>query len=280
MFKSAIKLAGLFMLLVLSFIYTDSVFDSARKNDPVMKEILNYKTKNDTLGVEPIIKNDEMIIGYSGIVVNEDESYKNMKNNNHFNENMLVFNDSLPKKSITKTYDYYIKKGNPSKKNVALIFKVKDSYTADTLLKYVAKNNIKINIFIDGEFLQQNISSAFSMVNLNCEIYNLGFNEKYQKNFIDTTNNLIESITLKDANFCLFENKKDEEKKLCSKKKMYSLLPSVINPSISQLKNSLDKGQMIAYDASLYDYTTFSLMINTIISRGYKIVGLSDLIKE
>ena len=70
MFKNASKLAGLLLLLLLSFIYTDKVFDGARNSDPVMKNIKTYKEKNDVLAVEPIIKDDEIILGYSGLIVN------------------------------------------------------------------------------------------------------------------------------------------------------------------------------------------------------------------
>ena len=47
MFKSTIKLLSLLLLLIFSFIYTDKVFDEARKNDPIMKQVINYKKKND-----------------------------------------------------------------------------------------------------------------------------------------------------------------------------------------------------------------------------------------
>ena len=110
MFKNASKLAGLLLLLLLSFIYTDKVFDGARNSDPVMKNIKTYKEKNDVLAVEPIIKDDEIILGYSGLIVNEEESYKKMKEDDKFSEEKIVYEDALPKTTISKTYDYYIKR--------------------------------------------------------------------------------------------------------------------------------------------------------------------------
>ncbi len=278
--KNVGKLAGLFLLLLLSFIYTDKVFKEARKNDPLMKEVINYKKENDIKPVEPKIKDDEMILGISGLEVNTKSSYKNMTDEDKFDENKIVYDVKTPKKSISENYDYYITKGNETKKNVSIIFKVTNSNSLDELLSLVAQTNVKLNFFVDGLWLEKNVEKAFSMNDLKAEIYNLGYDGKYDKSMISVTNNLIESITLKDSNLCLNENKDNDKKELCSKKKMHTITPYIINPSISELKKELDKGQMIVFDVDNYDYSYFKLMLNTITSRGYKIVGLSELIKE
>lgn len=280
MLKNVSKLAGLLLLLVLSFIYTDSVFDGAKKTDPVMKEIISYKNEHDVLGVEPVIEDDEMIIGYAGLVVDEDESYKNMKEEDKFDEEKIVFLESLPKTTISKTYDYYIKQGNPSKKEVAIIFKIDSSNKVDALLSLVAKHDVVINFFVDGAFLEKNVETGFSMVNLSCEIYNLGYNGNYQKSMMSMTNNLIESITLKDSSFCLNDDKNDEAKKICKDKKMHTIIPTMSNPSLSDLKSGLIKGAIIAYDLRDFNLDTFSMVIKTITSKGYKITGLSSVVNE
>ena len=65
--------------MLLSFIYTDKVFSEARNKDPIMQEVISYKNNNDILPIEPTVNDNEIIIGVSGMVVNEKESYKNMK---------------------------------------------------------------------------------------------------------------------------------------------------------------------------------------------------------
>lgn len=280
MLKNISKLAGLFILLLLSFIYTDKVFSEARNNDPLMKEVVSYKEKNDLKPVEPIIKDDEIILGLSGLEINAKESYKNMKEEDKFDKEKIVYDNTYPKTSILNNYNYYITKGNDKKEYVSIIFKVSNNKNIDELLETVAQSNVPINFFVDGLFLEKNVETAFSMVNLNCEIYNLGYDGKYDNKMISVTNNLIESITLKDSNLCLNENKRDNDKKICSKKKMLTITPSVINPNITELKENLDKGIMILYDLSYFDVSEFRLVLNTITSRGYEIVGLSDLIRE
>lgn len=279
MFKNTIKLFSLFLLLLLSFIYTDKVFNEARGNDPLMKEVISYKKAHDVKPVEPKIKDDEMILGMSGLIINEEKSYKNMKEDDTFNKQKLVYDKKNPNTSITKTYDYYITNGI-SKNMVSIIFKVNNSTNVSELLSLLAKTNVTVNFFIDGSYLEKNVETAFSMVNLNSEIYNLGYDNKYSKSMISVTNNLIESITLKDSLFCLNEVKNDNYKDICASKKMLTLSPKLVNPSITDLKKDLSKGVMIVYDLDEFDTSKFSFIINVIESRGYKIKGLSKLINE
>ncbi len=280
MLKKTSKLAGLFLLLVLSFVYTDKVFSTARNNDPVMKQVIKYKSKKDVLPTEPVITDDEIILGYSGLVVNEKASYNNMKSDDKFSEEKIVYDKKLPDKTISKTYDYYIKQGNPAKEQVSIVFKVTNDTDVDEVLKMVAKNNVKVSFFVDGAWLENNVETAFSMVNLGCEIYNLGYDGKYDKSMISVTNNLIESISLKDSNFCLNENKDDDSKNTCSKKKMHTITPTIADPSIIKLKENLVKGAIISYDLKTFDASTLSLVMKTITSRGFEVQPLSVVISE
>lgn len=279
MFKNTIKLFSLFLLLLLSFIYTDKVFNEARGNDPLMKEVISYKKAHDVKPVEPKIKDDEMILGMSGLIINEEKSYKNMKEDDTFNKQKLVYDKKNPNTSITKTYDYYITNGI-SKNMVSIIFKVNNSTNVSELLSLLAKTNVTVNFFIDGSYLEKNVETAFSMVNLNSEIYNLGYDNKYSKSMISVTNNLIESITLKDSLFCLNEVKNDNYKDICASKKMLTISPKLVNPNITDLKKNLSKGVIIVYDLDEFDTSKFNFIINVIESRGYKIKGLSKLINE
>lgn len=280
MLKTIGKLGSLFLLLILSFVYTDKVFSSIKESDPVMKEVINYKKQNDILATEPQINGDELILGYSGIIINKDESYKKMKELDKFDKEKLIYEKSPPKNTISKIYEYYIKQGNPSKKEVALIFKVKDSKNVDKLLSLVAQTGICVNFFLDGAWLEKNVETAFSMINLGSEIYNLGYDGKYTKTDISRTNNLIESISLKDSLYCLNDEKKDEEKKICTNKKMHSITSTLIEPSFNELKSGLVKGAIISYNLSDYDLDKFILSINAITNRGYSITTLSNILTE
>lgn len=280
MFKTLSKLTSLFLLLVLSFVYTDKVFSSVKENDPIMKEVVSYKEKNDVKAVEPVINGDELVLGYSGLSINKKESYKKMKEEDKFNEDNIVYDKKLPKNTITKTYEYYIRKGNPKNKNVALIFKVDDSENIERLLNILEKYNIVINFFVDGLWLEKNIETAFDMVSLGSSIYNLGYDGNYSKSTINVTNNLIESITLKDSLYCLNEDKNEEEKNICKSKKMHTITPTLIDHSFYDIKKNLDEGIIISYDLKNFDMDKFLLVINAITNKGYNITTLDKVLTE
>ena len=212
MLKKTCKLIGILLLLVFSFVYTEKVFTTAKDNNSVMKEVVKYKNSYDIKPKEPIIKKDELILGYSGLIVDKEATYKNM--DDKFDKDKIVYKDKLPNTTITKNYNYYIKQGNVTSKSVAIIFKVKNENNLNSFLDNINKLDIKINFFIDASWLSDNIEKAFEMTNMGYDIYNLGYDGKYDKKSINKSNNLIESITLKDSKYCLNEDKNDYEKEV------------------------------------------------------------------
>ena len=280
MFKTFGKLLSLLLLLVISFIYTNKVYSEAKNTSPLMKEIIKYKTKNDIKYKDGIISNDELIIGLSGLNINIDESYRNMKDNKKFNKDKIVYDDIHPKLSITNTYDYYITNGNTNKRNTSIILKINNDKELDEILKYDNLYNIKLNLFIDGNLIEANTDYVTKLYNKGYEIYNLGYNNKYSNAKVTITNNLIEGITNKKTLYCLNENKNDAYLKVCKKHKMLSITPSLNNPDIKDIKNNLTNGCIISYTLKTFDFDNLSLIIKVIKSRGYNIVSLEENITE
>lgn len=268
------------MLLILSFIYTSKVVGEARNKDPLMKSVANYKKENDVKPKQGQINGDELILGISGLSVNKIKSYKNMKKEDMFNDKKIKYDKKYPKISVTNNYDYYIVKGNNKKNYVSIIFKVNSNKNLNNILALAKKENVVLNFFVDGYYLDKNVDNVFRMNKIKAEIYNGGYNGNYSKNTITHTNNLIESITLKKSKICLNEYKNNDEKIVCKKNKMISISPKIVNPSILDVKNKLDKGQMLLFNLEDYDTSKFSLLVNTIKSRGYEIKELSILLKE
>lgn len=278
MLKKTSKLLGLLLLLIFSFMYTNKVFSTAKNSNPVMKEIVKYKKEHDLQPTEPVINKDELILGYSGLIINKEVSYKNMKNK--FDKNKIVYEDKLPKTTITKDYNYYIKQGNPKNKSVALIFKVENKDSVDNLLKYLQRQNIKASFFVDGTWLKENVEVAFRITDMGHDIYNLGYDGNYDKSTINITNNLIESITLKDSLYCLNDRKDDLQKKVCAKKNMLTLTSTLLDVSISDLKKGLINGAIISYSVKDFDNSNTTLIIRTITNKGYEIKDLNSVINE
>lgn len=280
MFKNTIKLLSLFFLLIFSFIYTDKVFDEARKNDPLMKKVMNYKKKTDGNVIEPIIRDDEIILGMSGLVVDAELSYKKMKSDDKFNKKNVVYKKKLPDNSITKDNKYYITKGNGKNKKVSIILKVSNKTNINFVKSVILNSNYNLSFFIDSNFINDNLNLVYQIIDKGYEVYNYGLNGVYDKNSLSKYNKLIESMSLKKAVYCLNEEKNKESKNVCDLKKMYSIKPNIIDPDLSSLKRKISSGSIVSYDLDYFSLNDLLLSFKTITSRGYEIESLSTLLTE
>lgn len=280
MFKNTIKLLSLFLLLIFSFIYTDKVFDEARKNDPLMKKVMNYKKKTDGNVIEPIIRDDEIILGMSGLVVDAELSYKKMKSDDKFNKKNVVYKKKLPDNSITKDNKYYITKGNGKNKKVSIILKVSNKTNINFVKSVILNSNYNLSFFIDSNFINDNLNLVYQIIDKGYEVYNYGINGAYDGKNISKYNKLIESMSLKKALYCLNEKKNEESKEACDLKKMYSIKPNIIEPDFSSLKKEISSGSIISYDMDYLSLNDLLLSFKVITSRGYEIEKLSTLLTE
>ncbi len=280
MFKNTIKLLSLFLLLIFSFIYTDKVFDEARKNDPLMKKVMNYKKKTDGNVIEPIIRDDEIILGMSGLVVDAELSYKRMKSDDKFNKKNVVYKKKLPDNSITKDNKYYITKGNGKNKKVSIILKVSNKTNINFVKSVILNSNYNLSFFIDSNFINDNLNLVYQIIDKGYEVYNYGINGAYNGKNISKYNKLIESMSLKKALYCLNEKKNEESKEACDSKKMYSIKPNIIEPDFSSLKKEISSGSIISYDMDYLSLNDLLLSFKVITSRGYEIEKLSTLLTE
>lgn len=280
MFKNTIKLLSLFLLLIFSFIYTDKVFDEARKNDPLMEKVMNYKKKTDGNVIEPIIRDDEIILGMSGLVVDAELSYKKMKTDDKFNKKNVVYKKKLPDNSITKDNKYYITKGNGKNKKVSIILKVSNKTNINFVKSVILNSNYNLSFFIDSNFINDNLNLVYQIIDKGYEVYNYGINGAYDGKNISKYNKLIESMSLKKALYCLNEKKNEESKEACDSKKMYSIKPNIIEPDFSSLKKEISSGSIISYDMDYLSLNDLLLSFKVITSRGYEIEKLSTLLTE
>ena len=280
MFKNTIKLLSLFLLLIFSFIYIDKVFDEARKNDPLMKKVMNYKKKTDGNVIEPIIRDDEIILGMSGLVVDAELSYKRMKSDDKFNKKNVVYKKKLPDNSITKDNKYYITKGNGKNKKVSIILKVSNKTNINFVKSVILNSNYNLSFFIDSNFINDNLNLVYQIIDKGYEVYNYGINGAYNGKNISKYNKLIESMSLKKALYCLNEKKNEESKEACDSKKMYSIKPNIIEPDFSSLKKEISSGSIISYDMDYLSLNDLLLSFKVITSRGYEIEKLSTLLTE
>ena len=137
---------------------------------------------------------------------------------------------------------------------------------------------IPINYFFDGEYVTNNIDKIIDL-NKYSKIYSLGRNNKYLTKYIVYDNSIIETNFNNESNYCLFNNKDSDSLKLCTYYKMKSIKEEYIkNDLLLFTKENLSNGKIFVFDTKEFDQIKIS--IKYILSKGYNIVSLDDLLSE
>ena len=142
----------------------------------------------------------------------------------------------------------------------------------ENILKATSKYNIKINLFIDSNFLNNNIN-LIDKIKIH-ELYNFGANGKYTKDNLIINNNIINNKANNKSLFCLFTDKNETSLNNCANNKMLSLITTHIN--YQKLKTNLNSGNFYLIDNTM----ELDIIVEYIVSKGYNIVPLSELITE
>ena len=267
------KYIGLFSLICLTFFYTEKVINIIKEQDEIMIKIKEYASTSNIDATNAIIEDDIIIPGNTGKYIDTDASYKNMKKIGYFEPSMIIYKEIYPEISIYNNYHKYIIKGNTKNKAISLLYILNNNNTLDTILKTCEKYNITINFFIDSSFLNNNINIIEKIKKH--EIYNYGTNGKYTKDNLIITNNIINNKANNKANFCLFISKNETSLDNCTNNKMLSLILNN-NTNYYSLKLNLNNGNFYLIDNT----KELNTIIEYIISKGYNIVPLSELIIE
>lgn len=282
MLKKYISYLGVLVLACFSFYYTDKAVDIVKRNDPIMKNILANCNNHDIDPVSALINGDEMISGINGKKVNIDKSYQNMKKIDEYNESMLVFDEVIPEISLLNSFDKYIVGGNMNKSQVALVFKIDDSYYLDTINDVLLDKNILATFFIDGNVVEANMNKVLDLASNGYEIENLGYDGSYNLERFGWTNNMISALTNENTKFCYTDYKNSSVLDLCSQYKMHTIKPtiSVNSYPFTTVKNSLANGSIISFNLNETTLKELPSIISYIKQKGYDLVTLNELISE
>lgn len=264
------------LFLVFSFYYTNKIIDFLREKDPIMKNIKKTDSKYRIDSIDALIVGNSIIPGKVGKEIDYKKSFSKMKQYGAYNEILTVLKDVKPVISIDNNYDKYIISGNKEKRSISLVFKVYKDTDINTVLSILDKNKVSANFFIDGTFLENNIILLKSMKKHELNI--LSYNNELDKSLFETSISYLENIIEKDVNYCLGE----EVLKLCSKLKLHTIKPSLVihNNLYREVKNNIDNSMIISIEINNYNLKELSSTIDYIKGKGYKIVLLSDLLKE
>lgn len=276
------KVLGIFLLGLFSFFYTEKVIEFIRESDPIMKQLKNSSSDYIVDPINAKIKDDKIIPGVSGKVIDYDNSYKKMKKYGTYNESLTVFKEAEPSISIEDYYDKYISQGSGINNDVSLVFEVKVKDDITNILNILIDNNTTATFFVDGLWLENNRELANIMAEEGYEIEILNYDNKYDELYFSSSLSLVNSITNLKPKYCFARYDNKEVLELCSKLNLHTIIPTILtgNYPYSDIRNKLTKGAIIGFNINASTEIELSTIINYIKQKGFTISILDNLLNE
>lgn len=271
--KRITKYIFLILFLIISFYHIEKTM--INEHDSLLKEIENNKEKYNLKPVNAIIENNIITPGKNGQEVDIKKTYNEMRKYGTYNEGLTKLKEVKPVISITNNYDKYIKLNNNDNKKIALLFIINKDTNIDNLINIIDKNNIIITIYIEDEFIENNIEL---IKNTKYEIELL--NPK--KHLFTSTKSYLETLTNTELKYCFTEEENTELLKLCKNNKMHTIIPSLVikKELYKNIKSNIESSPVIAIYPNKYIEKELTTTINYLKKKGYDFLYLKDLITE
>ena len=225
--KKIFQIFGLISLICFSFFMTEKTALVVSEMDEIMIEIkANYK-KYSSDSIDAIIKENTIIPGVLGKDVNINKSYKNMKLSGYYSDKLYVYDYTKPKISLSDNIDKYIIKGNPNKRMVSLIFKVKDGDDINEILKIINNYNINVTFFMDSNYFTNNNEAIQILID---DGHNIGILlDDYNNSDFEWMDMVIKKINNQKNSFCYSKEDNDKNLEICKLKHNYTIRPVEIS---------------------------------------------------
>lgn len=273
------KIFILIIFTLISMYYTNICMEVLKEKDPIMQEIKSNMSKYEESANDANIIGNVIVPGHIGRRVNKNKSYSKMKKYGNYNETLTVMEEVKPELSVSNTFDKYIEKGNSNNKNVSFVFIYDENI--DKVIKILNSKHIPSTIFLDGIYLENDSLNGLKYNgNINYEL--LSYNGEYDENLFKTSLSYLESVTKRSPRYCYSEVENPDVLNLCSKLKMHTIKPYIrIDENLlKEVKSSLSNSIIISIKSSSSNISELSSVIDYVISKGYDIVSLDNLISE
>ncbi len=280
--KKIIEVLFVSLLVVFSFFYTNEAVKLVQSTDPIMKEIKKVSAEKKEAAISATINENSMVPGYNGKQVNEEQSFKKMKQYGGYNESLLVFEEIAPTVSMDEYYDKYIASGNTLKEKIALVFEVKNQDDVSKILSTLNQNNARATFFVDGKWLEEHTNQVLEMLQNDHEVEVLSYNNQYDAILFQNTLDVLSSISNVRPLYCLAKYDNKEVMDLCASKKMHTIIPTLqvtTHPYIA-VKNKIEKGAIVSFEVSKETEEEMGVITNYLKSKGYVMDRLDALLDE
>ena len=203
-----------------------------------------------------------------------------MKRYGAYNESLTVFKETTPSISIEDTYDKFVTGGNEEKRAVSLVFPIKNDSNPREIVRILNQEDIAGTFFMDGLWLENNLSLVKDMLNHELEILN--YNNRYEEIYFSSAIQYLKNVTGKEANYCYADYDNKEVIELCSKLQLHTVTPTIkiTNTPFQDIKEKLQNATIISFPINATTEIELKTVIDYIKSRGYKIVTLKELLSE
>lgn len=273
------KILVLIIFTLISMYYTNICMEVLKEKDPIMQEIKSNMSKYEESANDATIIGNVIVPGHIGRRVNKNKSYSKMKKYGNYNETLTVMEEVKPELSVSNTFDKYIEKGNSNNKNVSFVFIYDENI--DKVIKILNSKHVPSTIFLDGMYLENDSLNGLKN-NWNIDYELLSYNGEYDENLFKTSLSYLESVTKKSPKYCYSEVENSDVLNLCSKLKMHTIKPyiRIDDDLLKEVKSSLSNSIIISIKSSKSNISELSSVIDYVISKGYDIVSLDNLISE
>lgn len=269
--KIFFKYIGILSFAMFSFYYTDRVIELSRVNDSIMVSIIEYSKENDTKCREGYITDDGIVLGISGILVDKQKSYSNMKGIG-YKKDLIEYKKSECILNKENNYDKYILKGNPLKNSVSLVIAVDSLDYIDEINDIAKSKGALLSYMMNSNFLENNKDVLKKFYDNNF-LFNGSNKDEYKK-----FTRILKSYNKDYGLFCA--EYKSNILGVCADEEVNTIkVKDIINMSLlSNIKRSINKGDIIFIKENRFNAEELSSAINYINGLGINIVGLNELL--
>lgn len=260
-----IKYILISLFLIFSIFYTNKVKEISEYNNTILASINDYASKNDYKCREGSINQEGIILGISGLTVNKNKSYSNMKGIG-FKEELIEYDEDECILNKKNNIDRYILKGNDYNKNISIVINTDSGKYFNKMIDIFESKNIEVNLLMNKSFLRDNINDNYNHSNI-----------LYKGNSLDDLDNF---ISLLHNEFYCVKTSEYEIINDCKIKKLNSIKMNndIKKDLLINTKKLLSNGVIIFVHENEFNLSELSSTINYIKSKGYNIVNINELL--
>lgn len=280
MFRSIFYVFIFLLLSSISFYLLMISISYIKELDPIMKEIKENTSIYEVSSKDAFIDDLIVIPGVKGKIIDIDSSYKVMKSYGAFKDELLIYDYTLPKISISNIYDKYIISGNTNKKEVSLVFKVESTDYLEEIISILNTNDVVGTFFIDEYIFYESID-VIDLLYLNNQNIEL-LSNNYNLINIEKINYFLNNYINKRISYCYIDYFNKDILSTCSFMKLHTIIPGIntSNYPYYDIKNKLSNGSIIKLNNNIRVIEELNYIIKYIRQKDYEIVSLKKLLSE